>query len=111
MEGSNEETGVNMGVGADDGVGEGTRSIVQPVVKTTRTMVNSAPLVHDICIAPAPNGLELSRPTVIGSPSPTLARHQWAFASPFSAAGRVGSSELLGGPDGGASAGYYPDDQ
>ena len=44
-----------------------------------------------------PNGLELSRPTALGSPSPTLRQHHWAFESPFSPAVRVGSIELLGG--------------
>jgi hypothetical protein len=53
-----------------------------------------------------PNGPELSRPTALGSPSPTVQQHQGAFESPFSAAVRVpgfgrrhlgrGSSELLG---------------
>jgi len=44
------------------------------------------------------NGLELSRPTALGSPSRTLLQHQWAFESPFSRAVEVGSSELLGRP-------------
>ena len=45
----------------------------------------------------APNGPELSRPDALGSPSPTLQQLQCAFESPFSAAVRVGSSELFGG--------------
>ena len=43
-----------------------------------------------------PNGLELSRPTALGSPSPTLRQSQCAFEAPFSRAVEVGSSELLG---------------
>jgi len=47
----------------------------------------------------APNGLELSRPDALGSPSPTLQPFQRQLSLPFSAAVRVGSSELLGGPE------------
>ena len=48
----------------------------------------------------APNGPELSRPDALGSPSPTLQPIQRQLESPFSAAVRVGSSELLGDADG-----------
>jgi len=42
-----------------------------------------------------PNGLELSRPTALGSPSPTLPQHQCPIESPFSRAVEVDSSERL----------------
>jgi hypothetical protein len=45
-----------------------------------------------------PNGLELSRPTALGSSLPTVQQHQCAFESPFARAVRVGSIELLGVP-------------
>ena len=38
----------------------------------------------------------MSRPDALGSPSPTVQQPQWVSESPFSAAVRVGSSELLG---------------
>lgn len=44
-----------------------------------------------------PNGLELSRPDALGSRQSTLQQLQFAFASRFSPAVGVGSSELLGG--------------
>ena len=43
-----------------------------------------------------PNGLELSRPHALGSPRSTVQPLQREFESPFSAAARVGSSEMLG---------------
>ena len=50
-----------------------------------------------LMMADAPNGPELSRPDALGLPRHTLRHLQREFESPFSAAVRVGSSELLGG--------------
>jgi len=75
-----------------------------------KTIVPCSPRGHSVrdghFLTP-PNGPDLSRPDALGSPSPTLQQHQWAFESPFSPAVRVagfagrllgpGSSELLGG--------------
>ena len=70
-----------------------------PLETTVPRWPRIARATHDVVcfLMTQPNGLELSRPDALGSPLPTLLQHQWGFEWPFSAAVRVGSSELLGG--------------